>query len=204
MKIKRTALALAALAGTTLGGTTPVAAQDFYMGQVQYFAFNFCPRGWIPAQGQLLAISQYQALFSLFGDTYGGDARTTFGVPDLRGRTMIAWSSSPGPGLPTYNWGQWGGRNSVTLTTQNLPSHTHTATLRAENEGGTTNVPTNALLADFAEGQNIYADGPANTNMHSDAIQVGYAGNSQSFDITPPYLAMTACVNTTGLYPSRN
>lgn len=204
MKIKHTALALMALVGTGLTATAPAAAQDAYIGTIQQFGGNYCPRYWMATEGQTLSIAQNTALYSLLGTTYGGNGTSTFMLPDLRGRTMIGWSNQPGPGLPAYRWGQRGGRNSVTLTVMEMPSHTHTATLRAENEGGTTNVPTNALLADFPAGQSIYADGPANTSMHPEAIQVGMSGNGQSFDITPPFLAMTTCIAVQGIYPSRN
>lgn len=204
MTLKKTMLAAAALAGATFTGTTPVASQDVLMGTIQQFGFNFCPRGWMATEGQLLPIAQYNALFSLLGTTYGGNGQTTFGLPDTRGRVMIGWSQQPGPGLPTYSWGQTGGRHSVTLTAANMPAHNHSATLRAEDAAGTSDNPANHLLADFPDGQAIYADGPANVNMASDAIQVGNAGGSQAFDITPPYLAMTTCIAVQGIYPSRS
>lgn len=173
------------------------------MGTIEQFGFNFCPRNWLATEGQLLPISQFQTLFSLLGTTYGGNGRTTFALPDTRGRMMIGWSRQPGPGLPTYSWGERGGRHSVMLTTANMPAHNHTATLRAEDEAGTSDNPTNHLLADFPAGQTIYADGPANVNMAADAIQVGQAGGGQSFDNMPPYLAVTTCIAVQGIYPSR-
>lgn len=201
MKLQRTALAMAALAGATFTGATPAASQDVMMGTVEQFGFNFCPRGWMATQGQLLPISQYNALFSLLGTTYGGDGRTTFALPDTQGRMMIG--TGTGSGLPTYSWGQRGGSHAVTLTVANMPVHNHPATLRAEDAAGTSDNPTNHLMADFPDGQGIYADGPANVNMAADAIQIGNAGGSQSFDNMPPYLAMTTCIAVQGIYPSR-
>ena len=80
------------------------------LGEIVMFAGNFAPRGWALCEGQLLAISQNDALFSLLGTVYGGDGRTTFGLPDLRGRVSIG--PGQGPGLPSYSWGQKGGENN--------------------------------------------------------------------------------------------
>lgn len=201
MILHRTALAMAALAGATFTGTTPVASQDVMMGTVQQFGFGFCPVNWMPTHGQLLPISQYSALYSLLGTTYGGDGSMTFALPDTRGRMMIG--EGAGPGLPAFRWGERGGSHSVTLTIGNLPTHTHVATLRAEDAAGTSDNPTNHLMADFPSGQPIYADGPANVNMAADAIQVANAGGNQPFDNMPPYIAMTTCIATYGIYPSR-
>ena len=97
-----------------------------FIGQIQPFAFNFAPRNWALCDGQLLPISQNTALFSLIGTTYGGDGRTTFGLPDLRGRVPI--HQGHGPGLSSYVIGQTGGSATNTLTQAQMPSHTHTAT----------------------------------------------------------------------------
>ena len=94
-----------------------------FIGQIQLFGFGWAPVGWAVCNGQLLAISQNTALFSLLGTTYGGDGRTTFGLPDLRGRVPLGLGQ--GPGLSTYDLGQVGGEESVTLTTAQLPSHNH-------------------------------------------------------------------------------
>src|SRR5687767_9318635 len=97
-----------------------------FLGQIQAFGFNFAPRGWAQCQGQLLAINTNTALFSLLGTTYGGNGQTTFALPDFRGRTMVG--QGQGPGLSAYTIGQVGGTESVTLTSNNLPAHTHIAT----------------------------------------------------------------------------
>src|SRR5919109_3928213 len=96
---------------------------DPYVAEIRIFPFNFAPRGWAFCNGQLLPISQNTALFSLLGTTYGGNGQTTFALPDLRGRVPI--SSSQGPGLSNYDLGEIGGFESVTLTTNQLPAHTH-------------------------------------------------------------------------------
>ena len=99
---------------------------DAFLGSINTFGFNFAPRGWALCQGQLLAISQNSALFSLLGTTYGGDGRTSFGLPDLRGRASVGMGH--GPGLSNYSWGERGGSETRTLTSLNLPSHTHNHT----------------------------------------------------------------------------
>ncbi|MEX1309383.1 MAG: tail fiber protein, partial [Candidatus Sulfomarinibacteraceae bacterium] len=96
-----------------------------FIGQIQLFGFNFPPRGWAFCEGQLLAISSNTALFSLLGTTFGGDGRTTFGLPDLRGRSAVGVGN--GPGLSSVSWGQRSGAENVTLNVNTLPSHTHSA-----------------------------------------------------------------------------
>lgn len=110
----------------TTGGDDPediMGAVEPYIGEIAMFAGNFAPRGWAFADGQLLPINQFQALFSILGTTYGGDGRTTFALPDLRGRIPLGVGS--GPGLPTVTWGQKSGTQSVTLTEGQIPSHAH-------------------------------------------------------------------------------
>ncbi|CAB9512708.1 Tail Collar [Seminavis robusta] len=97
-----------------------------FIGQVVLFAGNFAPRSWAFCNGQLLAISQNSALFSILGTTYGGDGRTTFALPDLRGRVPV--SQGTGPGLPPISLGQRRGSNTATLTVNNMPAHNHGAT----------------------------------------------------------------------------
>lgn len=107
-----------------LEGLYPSRNWEPFIGTIGIFGFNFAPRGWAQCDGQLLAINQYTALFSLVGTYYGGDGRTTFGLPDLRGR--VALHEGQGPGLSPYQIGQKGGAEQVTLTIPNLPSHSHT------------------------------------------------------------------------------
>ncbi len=96
---------------------------DPFIGQIQTFGFNFAPRGWARCDGQLLPISSNSALFSLLGTTYGGDGRTTFGLPDLRGRAAL--HQGQGPGLSNRNLGQRAGAENTTLTVNQMPSHNH-------------------------------------------------------------------------------
>ncbi len=107
-----------------LEGIYPSRSWDPFIGTIAIFGFNFAPRGWAQCSGQLLPIAQNTALFSLLGTIYGGDGRTTFALPDLRGRVPV--SSGQGPGLSQYQMGQKGGAEQVNITIQNLPSHSHT------------------------------------------------------------------------------
>ena len=99
---------------------------EAFVGEIRAFGFNFAPRSWAFCDGQLLPISQNQALFSLIGTFYGGDGRTTFQLPDLRGRAPIKYGN--GPGLSSYQLGHRGGLEQVTLTQNQMPTHNHVAT----------------------------------------------------------------------------
>jgi microcystin-dependent protein len=161
------------------------------------FAGNFAPRGWAFCDGQLLAVSQNDALFSLLGTIYGGDGRTTFGLPDLRGRLPI--HAGHGPGLSERRLGAKAGEEKVTLTVNQLPSHSHT--------------PVNASSAiadDFApEGKtlatttfDLYIEGTTpNVNMSSEAIT--HVGGSQSHTNLMPFLCIHFIIALFGIYPSR-
>jgi len=195
MKIK--ALILVMLLG--LGGTfsTPsLAGADPYLGEIMWVGYTYCPRGWAEANGQLLAISSYSALYALYGTTYGGDGRTTFALPDLRGRSMV--HTGTGAGLTPKTMGQRSGNETTTLSASNLPSHTHT--MRA-NPGRADSVnPANGLVASPGRTR-IYSDASSTTNLNSAAIS--HTGASQSFSNRDPYLVMRACVALTGIFPPR-
>src|SRR6202012_2704707 len=125
---------------------------DQYIGEIRMVGFNFAPVGWALCNGQLLSISQNTALFSLLGTQFGGDGRTNFGLPNLQGRFPLHQGS--GAGLPPYVIGQMGGNPNVTLTTAQMPAHTHAATfvagssaLQGSSAGGSTNTPAGNYLA---------------------------------------------------------
>lgn len=111
------------------------------LGEVRMFAGNFAPRAWALCEGQLLAINSNQALFSILGTTYGGDGRTSFGLPDLRGRTPI--SPGTGPGLPSYREGQKGGSAINILNITQIPAHNHTGAARVSSMNATQSTATN-------------------------------------------------------------
>ena len=211
MKLKLHAifLGLCALGVSGLAETRPAEAQEGYLGEVRLFGMTWCPRSWTPADGQLLAISQYNALFSLYGTLYGGDGRTTFGLPDLRGRAPISQGS--GPGLNPYSVGQKAGSESFTLTVDQMPSHNHTAsttaTLNASSAGGDSPEPSGRVLADDGN-DNIYSAAQPDVTMSSAAISasttVNNTGGNQAVGHRGPILTMTWCVALQGIYPSRN
>ncbi len=183
------------------------------LGSVIIFAGNFAPRGWAFCDGQLLPISQNTALFSLLGTTYGGDGRTTFALPDLRGRAPIG--PRTGPGLSTFPLGARGGTETNILNTTQLPSHNHTATgtTNVSNADGTTNNPVGKVLAvgkvnvDRATNYNAnnYGD-TANASMAANdvTITVGNTGGNLPVNNRPPYLAINYIIALQGIFPSRN
>jgi microcystin-dependent protein len=172
-----------------------------FIGQIMQVGFNFAPRGWALCDGQLLAINQYTALFSLLGTTFGGDGRTTFGLPDLRGR--ISKHVGNGPGLANVTWGQRGGAESVGLTINNLPSHTHSL-LCSDAAGDKGNANGNFNAGSKTSGLGT-VDTPYSASQNSQmAAAISNTGGSQSVQISNPYLGIYHCIALTGIFPSRN
>ncbi|KMK67683.1 phage tail protein [Puniceibacterium sp. IMCC21224] len=200
-KIFRSPLAVATFTVLALGGTAQ-AQSNPYLGTISTFGLNFCPRGWAAADGQLLPINQNQSLYSLFGTYYGGDGRTTFGLPDLRGRRAI--SVGQGPGLSAYAQGQRGGIENLTLNDTELPTHNHI--VNATNADGTKGGPGTDFLAvaRFPNGDpiNLYSEGPPNRQM--DPGMISSTGGGRSFNIVDPYQVVEWCVATVGIFPPRN
>ncbi|MGD1876993.1 MAG: phage tail protein [Kiloniellaceae bacterium] len=192
-----------------IAGSKPAAACAGapLLGSLCLFAGNFAPRGWALANGQLLPIAQNTALFSIIGTTYGGDGRTTFALPDLRGRVPI--SAGTGAGLPNYALGEKAGSPFTTLTLNNLPSHSHTATgtAKAATAAASTEAPAGAYWASDGRTKVYFSGSPnATTDMVSGgvAVSVGNTGEGQLFQTQSPYLAMNWIIATTGIFPSRN
>lgn len=169
------------------------------LGEIKLFAGNFAPRGWAFCDGQLLSISQNTALFSILGTTYGGDGRTTFALPDLRGRVPL--HPGTGPGLGGYFLGEIGGVENVTLTVQELPPHSHSLNANAQN--GNTSDPPGASLADTKGTDRDYMkSGEVNTQMSVHSI--GITGGGQPHENRQPYLALNYIIALEGIFPSRN
>ncbi|MEM7156149.1 MAG: tail fiber protein [Myxococcota bacterium] len=160
------------------------------------FAGNFAPRGWALCNGQLLAISSHSALFSILGTTYGGDGVSTFGLPEMRGRVAI--HEGTGPGLTPRQLGQKTGHETETLTTNQMPSHTHG--LFAYGNLGTDQRATGNVLA--ANAAAIYDPGPATEQMGTSSV--GHVGANQPVNIMQPFLALNFIIALEGLYPSRS
>lgn len=170
---------------------------DPFIGEIQLFGGNFAPRGWALCDGQLLAVSQNDALFSLIGTIYGGDGRTTFALPDLRSRVPIHYGN--GPGLSNYTIGSRGGLEMVTLTVNQLPSHSHLANCNTAN-GTTPNPANNVWAAQPALGQ--YQPPGTAANMKTTAIE--NKGGGQSHTNIIPYQAVIYIIALQGIYPSRS
>lgn len=180
-----------------LFGSPKSHAQEPYIGEIAAVGFNFAPQGWMFCEGQLLPIAQYDALFSLLGTTYGGDGQTTFALPDYRGRTLIGVGQ--GPGLSPRVLGELGGSISATLTVANLPAHTHTI---GSNTGtGTTNDPTNAVLANSGALDKEFA---ASSNSNLGSTGVAGSTNPAPVDISQPYLGINYIIAVEGIFPPRN
>ncbi len=167
-----------------------------FVGEIRMFAGNFAPRGWAFCDAQLLAVSQNDALFSLLGTIYGGDGRTTFGLPDMRGR--IPLHQGTGPGLSNRRLGSKGGAENVTLTTNQLASHSHD--FNANTAGGTASVPTGNVTA--STGSPLYRQIDQNVDFAADAIQ--HTGGSRPHNNLMPTLCVHFIIALFGIYPSRN
>lgn len=166
-----------------------------FVGEIRMFAGSFAPRGWAFCDGQLLAVSQNDALFSLFGTIYGGDGRTTFGLPDLRGRIPI--HAGAGPGLSDRRLGSKGGTEQVTLTANQIPSHSHP--WQASGDGASAALPKEAALA--ATTTNVYHSSANLVGMNG--AMVGNTGGSQPHTNLMPTLCIHFIVALFGIYPSR-
>jgi microcystin-dependent protein len=166
-----------------------------YIGEIRLFAGNFAPQGWAFCNGQLLAISEFDALFNLIGTTYGGDGQTTFGLPDLQGR--IPFHAGTGGGN-TYQLAQNGGVEAVTLNPSQIPSHSHPPS--ASSNQGTASSPSNAVWAAF--GDQPYSSAAPAAAMAAEAI--GAAGGSQPHNNMPPFLAVSFIISLFGVFPTQN
>ncbi len=186
------------MAFSVLAPKPAAAGADPFIGELMLFGGNFCPRGWTNADGQLLAISANSALFSIYGTMYGGDGRTTFGLPDLRGRAPI--STGQGPGLANYPQGQRGGAENLTVQTANMPSHNHN--VQATNAIADKNSPESDFLAITSLTQDIYHDGPPNKIM--DTAMITPTGGGQAITKRSPFQVIRWCVALVGTFPSRN
>ena len=172
-----------------------------YLGEIRMFGFNFAPRNWAKCDGELLAINQNQSLYSILGITYGGDGRTTFALPDLRGRVPIHMGTSSSGS--SYSQGAKSGVEEITLTEAQMPAHTHTMRgtsddALTENNAGVD--PTNHVLAKAST--NIYTDSANLAAMNT--VTIGSNTGGQSFSNMQPFLAIEFCIALTGTFPPRN
>jgi microcystin-dependent protein len=177
-----------------------------YIGEIRMFGGNFAPRAWQYCQGQLLSIASNTALFSILGTTFGGNGSTTFALPNFASR--IAVGSGTGPGLSLVVLGQVAGSETTTLTTQQMPAHTHSAVASfkpvASSDPGSLKTPAGNFPAGSG-GTNVY-NSTSNSQMGSNAIDITIqnAGGNQPFNNIMPYLALNFIICVEGIFPSRN
>ena len=162
-----------------------------YVGEIRMFAGNFAPAGWMFCQGQLLPISENETLFQLIGTTYGGDGQATFALPELRGRVPL----HQGNGLILA---EIGGAESIALTVNQIPSHTHVPL--ANSGTGTSTDPTNNVWA--AQPALLQYSGPGSANVNLPANTLSPTGGSQPHDNFQPYLCVDFIISLFGIFPS--
>lgn len=167
-----------------------------FVGEIRMFGGNFAPAGWAFCNGQLLPISENDVLFTLIGTTYGGDGQDTFGLPDLRGRLPMHMGS--GAGLTPRTLSETGGVESVALTTQQIPNHTHAP--MADSNNGNQATPQNGIWAAAAASR--YSSSAPNLAMNN--TLVGAAGGSQPHDNLMPYLAVSFIISLFGIFPTQS
>lgn len=177
---------------------------DPYIGEIRIVGFDYAPKGWVFCNGQLLQINVFQQLYSLLGTRFGGDGRTTFAVPDLRGRVPL--SMGHGTGLQNYTIGQRGGFETVTLTREQLPQHNHM--MNINNQDANQTDPTNQILSVVNDGSGrppalypAYSNAASNGRLSPNAIAP--AGNGQAHDNLQPFLAVNFIIAVDGIFPSR-
>ncbi len=163
-----------------------------FLTEIRLFSFNFPPKGWALCNGQLLPINQNQAVFALLGTTYGGDGRTTFGLPNLQGRVPIHMGA-------THTLGERGGEQGHTLSIPELPAHTHAA--MASPASGTQNVPANDMVLSQRAAE-IYRPPSNLTTMVAGTI--ANTGGSQAHQNMQPYLVINFSIALQGIFPSQN
>jgi microcystin-dependent protein len=180
---------------------------DGFIGEIRLFAANFAPQGWALCNGQILSISQNTALFSIIGTYYGGNGINNFALPNLKGKVPVG--TGQGSGLTWYNIGQETGTATITLTSSNLPPHTHagvagTITMPINNSGANKTTPNGNYFAyDGTQKFDVQTDGvtmkPANVNL-----SVANAGSSAAINNMMPYQVINYVICLTGIYPTRN
>ncbi|WP_022948204.1 phage tail protein [Methylohalobius crimeensis] len=173
---------------------------DPFIGEIKLFAGNFAPRNYAFCDGQLMAIAQNQALFSLLGTTFGGDGHTTFAYPDMRGRVPIHYGT--GGGLSTRRMGERGGSETVRLTTSQMPAHSHS--FNAAPASASSNQPAGRMYAqaDASANEMLYRAEEPDATLHDDVMQP--VGGNQGHDNMMPSLGINFILSLYGTYPQRS
>lgn len=170
---------------------------DPFVAEIRAFGFNFAPRGWAFCNGQILPLSQNTALFSLLGTNYGGDGKSTFGLPNLQGSAPLG--AGQGPGLSNYFVGESGGTPSVTLLQSEMPGHTHA--LNTYNDIGEDRTPNASEALARSTGGLLYGSPTSMTPMAGSALTP--YGASQPHNNMHPYLVVNFCIAMQGIFPAR-
>jgi microcystin-dependent protein len=177
--------------------SVPASAQQPFLGEIRFVGFNFAPVGWALCEGQTMPISENVALFSLLGTTYGGDGKTTFALPDMRGRVPVG--TGQGTGLTLRNPGDKGGQESVTLTVAEMPAHRHAVI--ASSSAADSKAPAGNALANSST-EAIYSNQAPNVALESKSISS--VGNSKPHENMQPFLGMTCIIALQGIFPARS
>jgi microcystin-dependent protein len=186
---------------------------DATIGEIRLFTYpTLIPNGWLPCEGQILEITKYTALYSLLSIRFGGDAKTTFALPDLRGRTPVHWGNAPSGRIgSSLNIGDKGGSETATLSQAQIPAHNHTFMVEPTNAAGATvanSLPSTSTKPSAAAptapaAPNLYA-APGTTTVPLNPAFIGVAGAGAGHENRQPFLAMRFCICVEGLYPQRN
>lgn len=201
MTLRNLFLSAAIVVGTS-SISFSASANDPLIAETMTFGGNFCPRGWAHMDGTLLPISSNTALFSIIGTTFGGDGRTTFGLPDARGRSIVGLGRGTGL-IDTIQWGELGGSESFVLSTLEMPRHTHRAGIRTVRSTANSTTPAGNSFANATS--NTYANvEPRGNFMLENSLLIDDAGENQPVFKRSPYLGMTQCIALIGIFPSRN
>lgn len=169
-----------------------------FIGQIQAFGFNYAPRGWAKCDGQLLPIASFSAVFSLLGTAYGGDGRTTFGLPDLRGRAPVG--AGNGPGLDNISMGQKGGNFQTILSAANIPPHNHEVSIPVSTEPGEEAAPNGQVIADHSTAFNEDASAGSALKPFNSAN----SGSGQAFPSRSPFQGVNYSIALEGIFPPRS
>lgn len=171
-----------------------------FLAEIRIFPLNFAPKGWALCDGQLLPISQNTALFSLLGTTYGGDGKSTFALPDLRGSAPM--QQGQGPGLSLRDLGETAGEATVTLLTTEMPAHPHVLQAFA-GRGANTNAPSPDVTLSSSQGNYVYDTAAPSSPAQMSQGELAVSGQNQPHNNMQPYLTLNFCIALQGIFPAR-